>query len=233
MKVLAVDTSSIVASVALLDEDKLLGEYTINHKRTHSETILPMIKELLDSCEVSTKEVDVFAASIGPGSFTGLRIGVATIKALAHTVDKPVVGIKSIESMAYNLYGCNNLIVPMMDARRNRVYTGMYKWKDDKFEVIKDQDVIDVDELLEELHSKNESIMFSGDGCKVYKDKIIEKLGDKAILVPSYENMAKASSIAQMALEKAKNNEVESYFDLVPDYLRKSQAEREYEKKNR
>lgn len=233
MKVLAVDTSSIVASVAVLDDNKLIGEYTVNHKRTHSETLLPMIKELLNACELKTKDIDIFAASIGPGSFTGLRIGVATIKALAHSVDKPVVGIPTIDALAYNLNYCSNLIVPIMDARRDRVYTGMYKWSDNKFEVIKAQDVIEIETLLDELQDREEAIIFNGDGCDVYREIITKKLDSKAVFAPSCVNMPKASSVAQLAFKKAQKNELQSYYDLVPEYLRKSQAEREYEKKNR
>ncbi|WDV46174.1 tRNA (adenosine(37)-N6)-threonylcarbamoyltransferase complex dimerization subunit type 1 TsaB [Clostridiaceae bacterium M8S5] len=233
MKILAVDTSSIVASVALIDDDKLLCEYTVNYKRTHSETILPMIKEVLDSCQLKTGDIDVFAVSIGPGSFTGLRIGVATIKALAHSVDKPVVGIPSMDSMAYNMFNCNSLIVPMMDARRDRVYTGIYTWRDNKFEVIKAQDVIEIEQILDDLRDRDEEVIISGDGGVAYRDIIKEKLGEKVVFSSAYVNMAKASSLAQMALERAKNNQLESYYDLVPEYLRKSQAEREYEEKNR
>ena len=233
MKVLAVDTSSMVATCAIMDDERLLVEYVINHKRTHSQKIMPIIKEVLENCEVKVEDIDVYAIAKGPGSFTGLRIGMATIKGLAHVADKPVVGIPTLEALAFNLVYSEGIIVPIMDARRNRVFTGMYRWENGKFHTIKDQDVIEIDELLDMLKERNERVIFNGDGTLVYKEKIISVLGESAIFAPSSVNMAKASSVAQLALAKAKKGEVESYFDIVPDYLRKSQAEREYDERNK
>jgi len=233
MKVLAIDTSSIVATCAIMDDDKLIGEYILNHKRTHSQKIMPIIKELLTSCELKPGDIDVYAASIGPGSFTGLRIGVATIKALAHATEKPVVGIPTMDAMAFNIPHGEGIIVPMMDARRNRVYTGIYKWDNGKFNIIKEQDVLDIDDLVNILTDRNEKIIFSGDGTSSYREKLVDKLGERALFAPKSVNMARASSVAELAIKKVEEGNGESYFDLVPDYLRKSQAERQYDEKNK
>ena len=131
MKVLAIDTSSVVATCAVLEDKKVLGEYSLNQDMTHSERLVPMIKEVMDSLKFKIKDIDLFASAIGPGSFTGLRIGVSTINSFAHVVDKPVIGVSTLEALAFNLPN-NEIVVPMIDARRNRVYTGIYKWKNGK-----------------------------------------------------------------------------------------------------
>lgn len=231
MKILAVDTSSIVATCAILDEDKLIGEYILNHKRTHSQKIMPIIKEILESSELKPEYIDVFAVSIGPGSFTGLRIGVATIKSLAHVTNKPVVGIPTLDALAFNLPYSEGIIVPIMDARRNRVFTGIYKWENGSLCVIQKQNVMELDELINILSKRNESIIVNGDGTLVYREKLLKALGDRVLFAPKSANMARASSVAELALSRAKEGKLESFFDLVPDYLRKSQAQREYEEK--
>ncbi|WP_202708697.1 tRNA (adenosine(37)-N6)-threonylcarbamoyltransferase complex dimerization subunit type 1 TsaB [Sporosalibacterium faouarense] len=231
MKILAIDTSSIVATCAIMDDEKLIGEYILNHKRTHSQKIMPIIEEILSSCDLKPEDIDVYAASVGPGSFTGLRIGVATVKGLAHAMNKSVVGISTIEALAFNIPYSEGIIVPMMDARRDRVYTGIYKWEDGDLCVIEEPDAIEVEELLDKLLKRNEKVIVNGDGAIVYKDKIIEGLGSKVLFAPKSVNMARAASVAELAMAKAKIGDVTSFMDLVPDYLRKSQAQREYDKK--
>ncbi len=128
MRVLAIDTSTMVSTCAILEDEKLLGEYSLNQEITHSENLVPMIKEMLDNLELNISHIDLYGVAIGPGSFTGLRIGIATIKAFAHVFDKPMVGVSTLEGLAFNL-PYRGIIVPMIDARRNRVYTGIYKWE--------------------------------------------------------------------------------------------------------
>ncbi|WP_069650332.1 tRNA (adenosine(37)-N6)-threonylcarbamoyltransferase complex dimerization subunit type 1 TsaB [Caloranaerobacter ferrireducens] len=231
MKILAVDTSSIVATCAILDEDKLIGEYILNNKRTHSQKIMPIIKEILENSELKPEDIDIFAVSIGPGSFTGLRIGVATIKSLAHVLNKPVIGIPTLDALAFNLPYSEGIIVPMIDARRDRVFTGIYKWENGSLCVIQKADTIELDELMDILKERDESIIVNGDGTLVYRQRILEVLGEKVLFAPKSANMARASSVAELALSRAKEGKLESFFDLVPDYLRKSQAQREYEEK--
>lgn len=228
MKVLAIDTSSNAASVALMEDDILLGEFVLNHKKTHSQEIMPMIDEVLRRCECKVSDIDLFAAAKGPGSFTGLRIGIATVKGLAHSVNKPVIGIGTLEGLAHNLPFSEHTIVPIMDARRSQVYTGAYLWSDGELLEIGEPEAMSIEECVESCGNFLETV-FLGDGVPVYKEFIKEKLGDKAIFAPASCNMQKASSIAALALKKAEN--CESYYGLEPLYLRKSQAEREREEK--
>lgn len=229
MKVLAVDTSSVVATCAVLDEEKVLGEYSLNQEMTHSEKIIPMIKELMDSLNLRPEDIDLFAGAVGPGSFTGLRIGIATIKGLAHVFDKPVVGVSTLEALAYNI-PFDGIVVPLIDARRERVFTGIYKWRDGKLVNLSEPTILELDELLNIIQDNYEKVLFNGDGTLVYKEKIVEKLKDKAQFAPISLNMARASSVGELGLLKWKEGNAENYFQLVPEYLRESQAQREYKK---
>lgn len=231
MKVLAIDTTSNVATAAVAEDDILLGERVLNYKRTHSQKLMPMISELLEELELKAEDIDVFAAANGPGSFTGLRIGVATIKALAHAADKPVVGVSTLAGLAYNLPYCEHIIVPIMDARRNRVYTASYIWDEDGFKELSPDEVIDIAECADSCGRLLDTV-FVGDGVRVYKDFLIEQLGDSAHFAPASAMLQRASSIAMIAMEKAKNGETMHYTELVPFYLNKSQAEREYDEKH-
>ncbi len=231
MIVLAIDTSSIVATCAIMDDEKLIGEYILNHKRTHSQKIMPIVKEILSSCELKSEDIDIYAVAKGPGSFTGLRIGVATIKSLAHVNNKPVVGISTLEALAFNVPYSEGIVVPMMDARRDRVYTGIYKWENGALYVIEEPMAIEIDKLVDMLLERNEKIVFNGDGVLVYKDNILQQLENRALFAPLSANMARASSVAELALARAKAGKVDSYMDLLPDYMRESQAQREYNKK--
>lgn len=230
MKVLAIDTSSVVATCAVLDEEKLLGEYTLNQDMTHSERLIPMVKTLMDSLKLKPENIDLFAGSVGPGSFTGLRIGLATIKGLAHVVDKSVIGISTLEALAFNV-PFDGIVIPIMDARRDRVYTGIYRWENGKLINIMKPTILNIDELLDIVDSKYEKVLFNGDGTLVFKDRIDEKLKDKALYAPISLNMAKASSIGELALLKWEEGSQENYFNLSPDYLRESQAQRQLNEK--
>ncbi|MBW4827837.1 MAG: tRNA (adenosine(37)-N6)-threonylcarbamoyltransferase complex dimerization subunit type 1 TsaB [Clostridiaceae bacterium] len=230
MKVLAIDTSSVVATCAVLDEEKLLGEYTLNQDMTHSERLIPMVKTLMDSLKLKPENIDLFAGSVGPGSFTGLRIGLATIKGLAHVVDKSVIGISTLEALAFNV-PFDGVVIPIMDARRDRVYTGIYRWENGKLINIMKPTILNIDELLDIVDPNYEKVLFNGDGTFVFKDRIDEKLKEKALYAPISLNMAKASSIGELALLKWEEGSEENYFKLSPDYLRESQAQRQLNEK--
>ena len=233
MKVLAIDTSSTVASCAIMDDEKLLGEVILNDKTTHSQKLLPMIKQVLESCKLKPEDIDIYGAAIGPGSFTGLRIGVATIKSLAHAVERRVVGVSSLEALALNIPFSRSLIVPIMDARRDRVFTAIYKWERQELKTIMQPNVMELTELITILKEKGESVVFNGDGTLVYRDILIQELKEIASFAPKSSNFARASSVADIVMKKAKNGETQSYFDLIPEYLRESQAQREYDEKTR
>ncbi len=232
MKVLAVDTSSIVATAAIIDEDKLIGEFILNHKKTHSQKIMPIIKELLQSAEIKVEDIDVYAVTNGPGSFTGLRIGVATIKGLAHATQKPVIGISALEGLAFNIPFAPYSIYPIMDARREQVYNAVYKWDDNRLIMIEQPRALSLELLIGEIKKKGEKVVFNGDGIQSFSDMLKVRLGDLCNFAPLSCRMQRASSVAELALIKARKGKIENYMDLAPFYLRKSQAEREYEKKS-
>ncbi len=229
MKVLGIDTSSDVASVALIDDDKLIAEYTLNFKKTHSQRLMPMIDEMLRACEHTINDIDVFAVSVGPGSFTGLRIGVATCKGFAQACSKPVVPVSSLAAMAFNLPMCEHLIVPIMDARRNQVYTGTYIWDEDGFRQIEEPRAVSIEECIDDCGNFVD-VVFVGDGVPVYRDYIISRMGDKAKFAPAGGSLQRASSVASLGLYNIAD--AKSCHEIQPEYNRKSQAEREYEEKH-
>lgn len=233
MKILALDTSSITATVAVLEEERLVGEYILNHKLTHSQKLIPMMEELLKSCEIKPEDIDVFAVSLGPGSFTGLRIGTTTIKAMAQALSKPVVGISTLEGLAYNLPFSSEYICPMIDAQKNLVYSALYFWQDNKLQEAIVQEVFEIEKLLEELKQLGKKVIFIGDAVEKHKEGIIASLGEFAIFPPAYVRMPRASSIAALAVEKLKMGEEKDAADIIPIYMRKSQAENQYEERQR
>lgn len=232
MKILAIDTASNVATAAVVEDGILLGESVLNFKRTHSQKIMPMIDALLTDLELEARDIDVFAVANGPGSFTGLRIGVATVKALAHAVNKPVVGVSTLAGLAYNLPYCEHIIVPIMDARRDHVYTASYIWDEDGFRELSGDEVISIAECADSCGELLDTV-FVGDGVPVYREYLTQRLGYRAHFAPVTALMQRASSIAAIAYEKAQKGETMKYNELVPFYIRKSQAEREYEEKHK
>jgi len=227
MRILAVDTSSNVASAAIVADDKLVCECVLNNKLTHSQTILPMIDEVLKKSELAPQDIDVYAVSNGPGSFTGLRIGVTTIKGLAHATNKPVCGVNTLEALAYNLPFCPYIIAPIMDARREQVYNAFYKWENGVLKTISEPRAISLDDCMKELETIGEKVVFLGDGVAVFRDKIKDTLKEQALFAPQLACTGRAACVA----EAAKNNETINYGELAPMYLRKSQAEREAEER--
>ena len=227
MKILAVDSSGLVASVAIVEDDTLVAEYTINYKKTHSQTLLPMLDEIVKMTETDLQSVDAIAVAKGPGSFTGLRIGAATVKGLARTLDKPVIGIPTVEGLAMNLYGADALICPLMDARRNQVYTGIYQFCDGELTVLEDQMAVGIDQIIQMLNERNQSVIFLGDGVSVYREIIEEKMMVPFSFAPAHQNNQRAGAVGVRAMSYYKQGKTESADDFVPEYLRLSQAERE------
>lgn len=229
MKIFAVDTSSAVATAAIIDENKLICECVLNNKLTHSQTLMPMIDDVFKKSELTPSDIDVFAVSNGPGSFTGLRIGVTTVKGLAHATGKQVVGVNTLEALAYNLPFCPYIISPIMDARREQVYNAFYRFENGKLKEIVEPRAVALSDCLTELQKCGEKVVFLGDGVPVFKEKIKEALGENALFAPQTANAQRASAVA----EAAKNKESIHYSKLVPVYLRVSQAERELEERGK
>lgn len=227
MRIFAVDTSSGVASAAIVEDNKLICECVLNNKLTHSQTLMPMIDEVFRKSDLTPADIDVFAVSNGPGSFTGLRIGVTTIKGLAHAVNKPVIGVNTLEALSYNLPFCPYIIAPIMDARREQVYNAFYKWDEGQLKEITAPRAIGLEACMKELIEKDEKVVFLGDGVTVFRDKIKKVLGKKAVFAPQLACTQRAACVA----EAAKNKKSINYSELAPIYLRKSQAEREAEER--
>lgn len=227
MRILALDSSGLVASVAIVEEEQTVAEYTVNYKKTHSQTLLPMLDEIVKMTDMDLQTIDAIAVSGGPGSFTGLRIGSATAKGLGLALHKPLVHIPTLEGMAYNLYGSSAVICPIMDARRNQVYTGIYRFSEEKLEVLEDQMAISVEELIQKLNEKGEKVVFLGDGVPVYADQLKEGLKISFAFAPANMNRQRAASVGLLGIAYLKQGKTETAREHEPNYLRVSQAERE------
>ena len=202
MKILALDSSGIVASVAVVEDDTLLAEYTVNYKKTHSQTLLPMLDEIVKMTELELESVDAIAVAAGPGSFTGLRIGSATAKGLGLALKKPLVAVPTVDALAYNLYDAQGLICPIMDARRKQVYTGIYRFEEHQLMTLKEQWAAPIEELLEELNQRGEMVTFLGDGVPVFRELIAEKLQVPYSFAPAHVNKQRAAAVAVFIIKK-------------------------------
>lgn len=233
MNLLAIDSSSVAGSVAYIKEDKLAGEYYFCDKLTHSQTIMPMLEHMKQLIGLDLKTIDAIAVTSGPGSFTGLRIGVTAAKVLALAMEKPIIGVPTLDCLAHSFYFTERYICPIMDARRNQVYTALYKWTDTTLERLTDYLAIDLNQYLEQLQLDTQKVIFLGDGVTSYKEKIQDLLGDKALFAPTFLNQQRASVLATLAMQYYKEGKTENPDTFVPMYLRKSQAEREREERER
>ncbi|MBU3214977.1 tRNA (adenosine(37)-N6)-threonylcarbamoyltransferase complex dimerization subunit type 1 TsaB [Clostridium estertheticum] len=232
MKILSLDSATQSATCAILDDNKVLGEITFNYKKQHSQILMPIIDELFKNTQMSIDDIDAFVASKGPGSFTGLRIGMATIKGLSQGTNKPFVTVSTLDSLAYNLAYTDGIICPILDALRDNVYTALYTFEDKKLNRISDYINISIDELITMLKDKDCNISFVGDGTLKFKEKLITNL-PKVIFAPDHLNLAKATSLGELGLKLLSNGTFDDIYASVPIYLRKPQAEREYEEKMR
>ena len=227
MKILALDSSGIVASVAVIEDDILLAEYTVNYKKTHSQTLLPMLDKVVKMTELDLETIDAIAVAAGPGSFTGLRIGSATAKGLGLALKKPLIAVPTVDALAYNLYDVSGLICPIMDARRSQVYTGIYRFEEHKLVAVKQQWASPVTELIEELNKLGEPVTFLGDGVPVFRSMIEEKLQVHYSFAPAHVNKQRAAAVGTLGMIYYKEGRTETAMEHVPEYLRVSQAERE------
>lgn len=226
MKIIGIDTSGIVAGVSLIDDNKILGEININYKQNHSVTIMPMIDTLLKMVNVELEEIDYIACCCGPGSFTGLRIGGATAKGIAHALNKKIIPISTLEMLAYNIFMPSKFIVPIIDAKGERVFTAIYEWENSKLQNILPETATTLQELLQYIEENDIEPIFLGDGALVYKEKILNANKGYSF-APISHNMQKASSLASLAFEYAKKGKFVDYNNFEIEYLRKPQAERE------
>lgn len=229
MKILALDSSGLVASVAVTEDDVLVAEYTMNYKKTHSQTLLPMLDEIKKMIQLDLDSIDAIAVAAGPGSFTGLRIGSATAKGLGLALKKPLIAVPTVEALAYNLYDTeeDTIICPIMDARRKQVYTGQYRFENHELKTAKDQDAVPMEELLKDLNEQGKKVIFLGDGVPVFKEMIREKCEVPYSFAPAHLARQRAGAVAALAGIYYKAGKMETAMEHQPDYLRVSQAERE------
>lgn len=233
MKILALDSSGLVASVAVMEDDTMLAEYTMNYKKTHSQTLLPMLDEMAKMIELDLNTVDAIAVAGGPGSFTGLRIGSATAKGLGLALKKPLISIPTVDGLAYNLCGTDKIVCPLMDARRNQVYTGIYEFEGSELKVLESQMAVDITEIAEKLNTLGREVVFLGDGWPVYAEKLSELLNVPFMAAPAHMSRQRAGALAALAMVYAKDRRMETAVEHQPDYLRLSQAERERAEKEK
>ena len=229
MIVLSIDSSSKVATVALLKDDMLIGEYVVNDKREHSVLLMPMIEKLLEESGLSVDDIDGYVVSKGPGSFTGLRIGMATIKGLSFGSTKPYISLSSLDALAYSLVNFDGLICPIMDALRSNVYTGIYKGVNDELETVLEPTPMEIEDLVSLLKEKGEKVIFTGDGLTKHKDYIKENFPE-AKFAPNHLSIVRASSLGELGLKKLSNGICDDP-NSSPVYLKKPQAERELERR--
>ena len=227
MKLLAIESSGLVASAAVFADDTIVAEFTVNNKQTHSQTLLPMIDQVVTMSGIDLKEIDAIATTSGPGSFTGLRIGSATAKGLGLALDKPLIHIPTVDALACNLWGHQSLICPLMDARRQQTYTGIYELKNGALEILQQQCAVGINEIIAQINEIGRPVTFLGDGVAVFHDYIEENCTVAHDYAPAHMNKQRAGAVAWLGLQYAKEGKLETAAEHCPDYLRLSQAERE------
>ena len=239
MKIIAIDSSGLVASVAIVQDEEVIAEYNVQYKKTHSQTLLPMLDELKRMVDLDLQTVDAIAIASGPGSFTGLRIGSATAKGLGLALEIPIIEIPTLDGLACNLYGSDKVVCPIMDARRNQIYTGLYSYIEDgqsdeqeqRFHYtlvpILSQCAVPIEEIAEKCNEQQKEIIFLGDGVPVFAEQLKNLMKVPYSFAPAHMNRQRAASFVFLAFEKLRKGEVVPAADHAPEYLRLSQAERE------
>lgn len=226
MKILAIESATVTASCAVAENDKILGVYSLSHRQTHSEKLMPLIESLLKDTGTELKELELIAVSKGPGSYTGLRIGAAIGKSMAYALSIPMAGVPTMMALAANVYDTSSLIVPVLDARGGRVYSGVYRWTDGELITVKEQFPADAKELAAMLDSCNEPVILNGDGSKIYIDVIKAGTSADLSLAPAMFDVLNAGTSAVLGYHMWQKGCTLSASAFAPDYLRLSQAER-------
>ncbi|MHB8170577.1 MAG: tRNA (adenosine(37)-N6)-threonylcarbamoyltransferase complex dimerization subunit type 1 TsaB [Thermincolia bacterium] len=236
MLVLGIDTATLVAGTAIINNENVIAERFVNNKLTHSQNLMPMIDQVLKDAGVKPGVLKGLAVSIGPGSFTGLRIGLAAAKGMAQVLNIPLVGVPTLDILAYNLAGLPGLICPILDAKKQQVYTAVYKRAEQPSRCpikLTDYLALSVEELVEVLKGYDEPVTFLGDGVAPYRGQLEEKLGDRAAFASPINNLPRGSAVALLGLDKLLSGEGQDWLFLEPTYIRRSEAEVTWEMKNR
>lgn len=238
MIILGIDTSSMVATAAVMSQEKLLAEYIVNNKKNHSEKMMQVIDRVLQDSGISPEDLDAVAVAKGPGSFTGIRIGMACAEGIAHALGKPMIGVNTLDGLSYNLMGESSFICPVVDAQRQELYASLYRWEDVRLNRLWEYEVVKAAILVERLSALAEKVVVLGDGVPVLK----KALGEKELPVqparglitfahPAFA-MPRASSIAAIALEEYARGRMDTCYTVKPFYIRRSHAEEKWEEKH-
>ena len=230
MLVLSVDSSYSTATCALIKDDKILAEINLNDKKQHSVILMRLIDSILKEYEIDIIDIDAFIISRGPGSFTGLRIGMATLKGLAFASKKPLISVSTLDALAYNSISFQGIICPIMDALRDNIYTCLYKNENNNLTPLIKEQCLNINELVTILKEQTLPIIFVGDGVAKHKEFLQENIPN-SFFAPNHSNFPKASSVGELGIKKINDGVIENIDSINPIYLRKSQAEREYEKR--
>ncbi len=228
MYILGIDTATLVCSVALVTEEKLVAEYTLQVRKTHSERLLPLIASVLEGAGIKPQELDGIAVAAGPGSFTGLRIGVVTAKALGQALELPLCGISTLEALAAQHPLFNGLICPMLDARRGQVYNALF-FGGSGIQRETDDRAVTLSDLLAELSERQEPVLFVGDAVKLHRQTLIDALGARACFAPEESAVCRAATVARLGLLELQAAKGQTWQDLVPHYIRRAGAERKFQ----
>lgn len=241
MKILAIDSSGLMATVALLEDDLLLAEYSIQHKKTHSQMLMPMLEDIRQRIDLDLEQIDALAITSGPGSFTGLRIGSAMVQGLSYVLSIPIIPVSTLEALAYNAYGYGDLVCPIMDARRGQVYTGIYSFCDKKenrgvcggysLQIQREPSCMDIAELIQDINARNQKVMWIGDGIPAYREKIAASCTVPYTYAPASMNRQRAASVGVAAFDLYQQGAYVTWKEYDLEYLRKPQAERERDEK--
>lgn len=222
MKILGIDTSTPIGSVALIDDDNLVAEHTLNIVQAHSSRLMPAIDTVLKWGDITAADLDACAVGIGPGSFTGVRIGVATIKSLCYALDKSIVGVSTLEAVAYNLRWTNGVICPLFDARRSEVYGAIFEGGTE-WQRLTEELCLPIDAFLDRLDTRTSTdcpINFVGDGLFTYGEAVRERLGERAQFADVIFNVPRGATVAHLGRQRLQNDDVDDYWTLVPNYVR-------------
>ena len=222
MKILGIDTSTPIGSVALIDDDNLVAEHTLNIVQAHSSRLMPAIDTVLKWSDITAADLDGCAVGVGPGSFTGVRIGVATIKSLCYALDKPIVGVSTLEAVAYNLRWTNGVICPLFDARRSEVYGAIFEGGTE-WQRLTEELCLPIDAFLDRLNTRTSTdcpINFVGDGLFTYGDAVRERLGENVHFADPIFNVPRGATIAHLGKQRLQNDDIDDYWTLVPNYVR-------------
>ena len=229
MIILSIDSSTPVAGIAVSNDKQLLGEITLNTKNTHSEKLMPLVKHLLDELGLSVGNLDVIAVTQGPGSFTGLRIGMATAKGLAQGAGKKLIAVPTLDCLAQNLLHYPGIICPIMNAQKKQVYTAIYRSGREKLERLSDYQAIAAEQLAAQLKELNEDVWFVGDGVAAFADLFQELLGDACRFADGHNILPRAGALAMLAAERAEQELFDDLYQAELIYIRKSEAEVQWE----